>query len=279
MRTMKRGLSTLAVLLVAATPALADRCSEALAAGDPVAVFDHEGGGPSAYSLRLGDGDQFWVKILRTDEAAFTYNMAAVELVSGVRSRAAATEVCLTAVHDEKYGGYVVRITKRDGAHTPLDNTVLMVTVKSSDYGYDISGGFPISGLTDPVYTLDVEGAVRRNLEAEDSARLGFGGFVTAYHSQHDWVGASFGLGLDTDGAVRYYVGPSFRLGDTAAITGGVVWGPVARLPNDVTEGDLLADIRLLDMKSRIAAEPFFAISFSFVGWGGEELSKPFAGE
>lgn len=274
-----------ALVLALASPVLANPCSEATP-GEAVLVVDHRTGGPTAFALALGDGEHFFVLVRHTDPGAFTYNLAAVALDSvrsrmeglGPREEAAAVDVCLTGVHRQKFGGHIVRITRRAGAETDLPDVVIILTVSTDGFRYELAGAFTISNLIDPVYTL-ADGLIVRNLEAEDAARLGFGGFINVYHSSWPWVAAAFGIGLDSDGQTRYYLGPGFRFGDTASIVGGVVFGPVSRLPDNLIEGDRAMNIATVDMDTRLAARPFVAFSYSFVGWGGGALERPFQGE
>jgi hypothetical protein len=128
-----------------------------------------------------------------------------------------------------------------------------------------VSPGPVISGHTPPVYTAGQDGTIVRKPEAEDQARLGFGAFVTLYHAETwDWLGISAGVGLDSDMQTRIYLGPSYRFGKRGAITGGVAFGPVPRLPAHLNEGDPYPTTAI-EWESRIEAGWY--VAFTWVAW------------
>ena len=128
-----------------------------------------------------------------------------------------------------------------------------------------------VSGHTPPVYTVD-EGVITRVRSAEDDARLAFAGLVTLYHTGTlPWLGASFGMGLDSDARLRYYAGPAFRFGGKGVVSAGVALGPIARLPAGLQEGDRWVDINTVQVESRIATSWY--VAFSYAVWDGGAMS------
>ena len=139
--------------------------------------------------------------------------------------------------------------------------------------GWDLAltGGFVVTGLTDPIYSLGtVTGrptrVVIREDDQESKASLGVAMFGQVYHDRWPWVAPlSFGIGIRGDSRATYYLGSALRLGSHASVTGGVAFGPVATLPPGVHEQAAVSDTnQLLDLPSRMARSWFTGVTYTF---------------
>lgn len=265
-------------------------------------------------SLELGNGDLFALLILNTAPQHFTYPLSGVEQPvstdgqeAGARYSEARTKV-ITVHHEKRFGGYEFEILSPDNAPVSgmgglptLAPTVepQLIVVKTAGWNQSLAGAFTGSSLTDPefsVYSRTAEDGtemsfVDEDLGAEDDASLSLGAFLHLHHSSWDlsrgrggWA-LSFGLGLDSEEDVSYYLGPSWRFGDKGALTAGVVVGPVVRLPSGVRvcsraaaecADSLVVDPNVLgQLSSRNDIGGFIGLSYSFLDVS-DLIQKPF---
>jgi hypothetical protein len=232
------------------------------------------------------------VKIKNTEKEKFTYKIAGILLeipedgTAPQGGSAARDSVELTVVHSAKFGGYTISVTPLDGKTTSLPRAVFTILVKTQKWNIGFGGGFTVSTLTSPAYGVvpaeDGSGdlIVRREDDRESSASLGVASLVHVWHTKHSWLAASFGLGLQSDTGASYYFGPSWRMGNKAAITAGVVFGSVDTLPSGTDVNKPLTDPNALNnLGSKIQSGFFVGFSFGFLGDEGGHLAKPFATE
>ncbi len=139
--------------------------------------------------------------------------------------------------------------------------------------GWDLAltGGFSMSGLTDPVWALEaVAGRPTRVLlrerNEESTVSVGLGMFAQVYHDRLSWIAPlSFGIGLRNDGRATFYLGPALRFGPHASLTGGVAIGPVAALPAGVLEEQPVGDPNFLrNLGSRTTRSWFAGVTYTF---------------
>jgi hypothetical protein len=220
--------------------------------------------------------------------------------VSAVSERTVDTldEKTLEQTHDDRYGGYVVRILKKDTGEaatvimadqtkTELKPATFIIAVRTQKWSYEFAGAFTVNQLTDPVFALETRstnGVEQQFLiedeQARDTVKLGIGAFIHVFHDRLPWVAGTFGIGINSDSKATYYLGPTFRLSDAAGLTAGVVFGPIARLPAGTAVGQPAPDANVLNnLGTKIDKQFFVAVSYTFLGDRSEEqLSKPFAG-
>ncbi len=146
-------------------------------------------------------------------------------------------------------------------------------TTSDTSNGWDmaLTGGFVISGLTDPVYALgSVTGqatrVVIRETAQESSANVGVAMFGQVYHDRHSWIAPlSFGIGIRGDSRATFYLGSALRFGSHASFTAGVAVGPVASLPAGVVEGRAVADTNFLsNLVTRTTRSWFTGVTYTF---------------
>lgn len=253
-----------------------------------------------SFSIEASDGDTIVVEVADTCPGQFDFRVEGIERapeVLGPRSlepcAAATKEVRWT--HEGRYGGYLLRISapspvlvRKAGAQPDtkeLGSVVLIVHIRDTGWALEVGGGFTIDGLVSPRYALETRTGngvaatfVTRDEAADDAATLGVASFVHAFHHKAPLVALSFGLGLGESSRARYYTGLSLRLGSKFALTGGVAWGNVDRLPAGVTTTTPVTDPNILnELPTRVGVKPFFALSYGFLG-SRDPLAKPFAG-
>jgi hypothetical protein len=203
----------------------------------------------------------------------------------------------LSLIHNRDFGGYFVHIrrnpasdgkVKVDGQEHTLNDATLTVFVKTMQWSYEFAGAFTISDLTDPVFALKDpavpdpnkpnEQIVVRDRGAEDESSLGIAAFIHVFHERWPHAALTFGLGISEGSETSYFLGPSWKIGDKAALTLGYVWGSTARLPSGVSVGDRVDDSNLLNnLGTRVDNAVFLGLSYSFID-PGDRFRKPFAG-
>jgi hypothetical protein len=258
--------------------------------------FDHlKEGGDLAFTRNLSDGEKFTVFVDNTCPDVFSYEvhgiMRAAEDTSGAGQKAGKKleSKSLPVVHDAKYGGYIVTITRTaetnpcEGAEK-LKSRTLVISTPLLEWDLAFSGGFTVSSLSSPQYYLRPHPTetgkkqVQEDTGAKDAVNLGIASFVHLYH--HRWPGLAgvFGLGIRDGNKTEYYLGGGLRFSDKATFNGGLVFGPVSRLPTgvDTTKG-VTDDNVLTNLPTRIAKGVFFGISYSFINVR-DKLQQPFAG-
>jgi hypothetical protein len=146
-------------------------------------------------------------------------------------------------------------------------------TSDDTSNGWDmaLTGGFVISGLTDPVYALgNVTGqatrVVIRETAQESSANVGVAMFGQVYHDRYSWIAPlSFGIGIRGDSRATFYLGSALRFGSHASFTAGVAVGPVASLPAGVVEGRAVTDTNFLsNLVTRTTRSWFTGVTYTF---------------
>lgn len=263
-------------------------------------VFDHLAGRfQTEPFLRLRDGEVFFVVIENTSPAHFIYEVKGQEkeVPSNERLEADDPNKSLVAVtlpvrHESRFGGYIVRITSKTGAPVAaadkrnLEIFELEVPVDTLEWDYEFAGAFTVSDLTDPTYSLQAREVddeeqmfIIRDRDAEDKTKLGIGAFTHLFHTRFPAVALSFGLGINEDNKTTYFVGPSWRWGGKGALTAGVTFGSVARLPAGARENERATNTNILnELGSRTANRFFLSFSYSFLGNIRDRFEKPFAG-
>ena len=306
--TARRCTLALAVALVTASPTLAQKVNKPKGAKGDV-IFSHRNDNQDLwYSRSLAAGQDFTVVINDTDPGRFQYSIAGVALEGGTEDDDQARKIQdvpivelrpfkLPFTHDRKFGGYVVRIRAND----PDDRTVvpkgetdelvlndvtLHIAVETVGWNLDFAGAYVGSGLTDPKYAIitqeneagDEEKVFTREPNRESDVNLGLGAFVHVYNdNKWPWLALTFGLGIDDD--TTYYLGPSLRLGDKAAITAGYAWGAVDTLPGGQQLGESpISDNVLNNLGTKNEGAFFVGISYSFIPGIRDRFEKPFAG-
>jgi hypothetical protein len=271
--------------------------TNAVAADTHRLSFDHfELNESLAYAVDAADGDTIAVDVLNTCPSQFAFEVEGIERApEEARTRdlqctAANKEVRWT--HRGEYGGYLLMITApgpvpvtRGGETRALQSVVLVIHVRATGWALEVGGGFTVDGLVSPRFALQTRAAdggdatfVVRDADSDDAANLGLATFIHAYHHKAPAVALSFGLGLGEASRTTYFTGLSIRLSSKAALTGGVAWGNVDRLPAGVTLATPVTDQNILgDLPTRVGAKPFVALSYGFLG-SRDRLGKPFAG-
>lgn len=274
-------------------------------------TYDHlKDGERRFYSLRLQAGQQFQVKILNTCRQAFVPELVGIERAAAPPALGppaapdqppkVADYVFGPHTHDDRYGGYFVNIRRRtqgatdcqaaDGTTADLKDATLVIAVATESWDLAISGGFTFDGLTDPVFALrSLPGETKKQVFEEaakrDSAKLGIASFIHVFHRAHPWFVPVLGIGIRSDNKTVYYLGLAWRLGDKAAINGGIAAGPIARLPagtnlttNPEDRANLVDDANVLNnLSSKTIWRWFFGLSYTFIDVR-ERVLKPFAG-
>jgi hypothetical protein len=279
-----------------------------LAVGAPVSASDthsvtynhFEQNKSLSFSVDAAGGDSIALMILDTCPGQFTFKVEGIERAPdelGPRSldACAAAPKELRWTHESRYGGYLVMIAapgpvavKKEGAEPPvkeLNSVVLVVHVRDTGWALEVGGGFTVDGLVSPRYAFETRTEngvpatfVTRDEAADDAATLGLATFVHAFHHKVPVLALSFGLGLSESSRATYYTGLSVRLSSKAALTGGLAWGNVDRLPPGVTSQTPVTDRNILnDLPTRVGVKPFIAFSYGFLG-SKDRLAKPFAG-
>ena len=257
----------------------------------------------SSFVLDLADREPFIVRIRSTEPDNYSYTIAGVVLErSATAKRQAGGDTLpshdLPQQHDKRFGGYVVTIRKKSSTTGSLPEATLLISVRTNEWKTSFGGGFTFTNLVGNAYAIrdkttaatattpaSVTSTLVRDDARKDEAAYGAATFVHLFHSAHESIAASFGLGLSLNGATgtAYYAGPSFRFGDKGALTIGAVVGPVRTLPAGLHEDDTIQDRTtvanaLATPPTRNAVKAFFAFSYTFLGGGQSELNKPLAG-
>ena len=283
----------LSVLIVLCGARVLFAADQKACANAPIVTFDHTAKSDLlSASIRRSDGEQFIIRVVKTAPKQFTYVVTGATAVPQDASKhdfakgddETTHDECVT--HSKQYGGYIMKVEKT--GESTLTNKTLLVFVETDDWNFELSGAFTVSGLQDPIWSLQAQGGGNYKVVAItdtatdkklDPVRLGVASFVSVFHSSRPRVGITFGLGIDEGKRPTYYAGPTIRLGKVAGITGGVALGSVKRLPNSISEGGIVTDVNALnDLPTRTATAWFFALSYSFLG-SSDKLKAPFAGQ
>ena len=262
----------------------------------PTVYFDHRAGQVAASTLYVEDGDIFTIAIENTCESRFAYDIRSIRQEEPRPTQASVPKGSLSVlltkrmdvVHNDTYAGYFVDVTERPTPPaapctegTGLASTTFVVLTPKRGWALSFSGGFTVSGLRDPVYGLDAENKLADDPGKMNDARPGIATFVHMYDQRWSWQWTvpMFGLGIRDSNQPEYYFGVGARLGDKATVNGGLVLGPVSRLPGGVRIGQAAPDDKVLtDLPTRMVPGWFVGISYSFIGGGEDELRRPFAG-
>lgn len=281
--------------LVLVTATTGSAAAEDCPAGTTMLTFDHSAKSDMlSSSIRLTDGKQFVIRVVNTVADDFTYVVTGATAVSQTPSQSRITAGADTTMHDEcvthqkQFGGYMMRVEKKADAASTLPNKTILVFVDTDDWNYEVAGAFTVSGLQDPIWSLQSQGGGSYKIvgfvdtatdKKSDPVRLGVASFITAYHSAYPHLGITFGIGIDEGKRPTYYPGLTLRMGKAAGLTGGVALGAVRRLPNSLSEGATVTDVNALsDLPTRTAVSWFFGFSYSFLG-SADKLKPPFAGQ
>ncbi len=256
--------------------------------GDEV-VFNHKESAETAYTRPLRDGEKLTIRITDTCPSRFTYEVRGVrDARPGSSAAGKLGEMLLEVDHDDVFGGYIVNISERKNSTScdaDLKPTTFIVFTPASPWALSLTGGFTVSGLTDPVYALspDPSEPARRHIVEdsgkEDVANMGAATFVHIYHARRPSLALLFGLGLGEFDETEYYLGGGWRLSDKATFNVGLALGSVARLPAGLGVGQsVMEDNVLADLPKRRELSWFFGVTFSFLDVGADRFKKPFAG-
>lgn len=148
------------------------------------------------------------------------------------------------------------------------------------EWKVSISGGVAFSGLTDRKFFIKTaaDGAktVEEDVAARDSTRQDIVALANVYFD-HQFkrglmLGAAFGIGQNSGGAPRYYVGPSVVLGRNFVFSGGIAFGSVAAPPvgQSLGRAPVNGDNTLTSLGSRFGRGGFFSLAFTFVNKDAE---------
>jgi hypothetical protein len=271
----------------------------------PTVTFDHlKTPTNTARTVSLADGEPFVIRITHTLPDAFDYQVAGWRLAEDDTPAAAGDltedkllDKDILHKHDRAFAGYEIIIkrvagiadadvtVKRSNATTTvLEDKRFILTVPTSEWDSEYAGAFTISRLTDPIFALETrteDGVekrfVVRDKSAEDDASLGIAAFANVFHTSRPSLAFTFGLGIDERNETTYYLGPSWRFGKKGALTAGVAFGSVKRLPAGVRFDTPVTDQNILNnLGSRIKPEFFIGATLSFLN-PGNALQKPFA--
>src|SRR5207253_5484414 len=89
----------------------------------------------------------------------------------------------------------------------------------------------------------------------------------------------SFGLGVGVDSKTKYLFGTSLRWNEHLYLTGGIAFGAVNRLPNNLDTGDhsFTTSANALDnLPARNKAGVFFSVSYTYLGRDLQGANGPF---
>ena len=242
-------------------------------------IYDHREGEQAAYTLYPQNGSVFFITILNTCPAQFVYEVlgigeeAAPPVAPTADMRTDSTsrlsDVTLSVVHDDSYGGYYVdirlsdhperqQVACTDTQHTDgttsgveLAPTKLVITTPNRSWQTRVAGAYTVSTLT-PVCAND-EGC-------GDQVNQGLATFLHTYHERFPSVAPMFGLGISGDNRAEYYFGGGIRLNDEVAFSGGMVFGP-----------------RQVETKTRTRFGWFFGVSYTILDTANA-IQQPFAG-
>lgn len=279
------------------SPGRLDAGDESKSPGDAVTVnYDHGATNSNrAYFRKVKHGETILVKVTNTCAPEFEIGVEA-QLAEPRLQSAPCAKTTIDAdpiVHDEKYGAYIVRLKNTTGApitlpgaNKPLNDVTLTISVETRRWDYEIAGGFTVSQLTDPRYGLetravDEKGAkvagtyVVPDRDAEDAARLGAAALIHLFPRGFEHVALTFGIGVDQGSTTSYFAGPTWRFGDSGAITVGYNWGSVDRLPAGTDLSKPVEANFLSSLGKRVDEAWFLSFSYKFLG-NRSLLEKPF---
>jgi hypothetical protein len=285
-----------AILTVALFPLIAVAAAPAPTPPTPDVVFKHPEGKARIFTLDLNPGQRFVVQIQDTCPDAFDYSYVGIERgakePSEQKEKKALEPKDLAIVYDQQYGGYVFHISAKPGVNpgdTCTDGEKLMplsfiVSVNQRSWNLSFSGGFTVSGLTNPEFSIVTTDGVKkviRETDKENTRKLGVASFVHLFHDDVQWKqlhpALGFGLGINNDNRTEYMLAGALRFGDKATINIGRVWGSIDRLPNGTTFDTPITDDNILSNKgTQVVSRWFFALSYSFIDTK-DRLTKPFA--
>jgi hypothetical protein len=261
----------------------------ASAAAQPVpktVVYDHLSGTDATLPIALKAKEAFVVSIQNTCPTEFDYKLVGLkkkeeQTVSGPPGgEVPLTTVTLTGEYDPQYSGYQVVIARKPdpkkcvfpGTATPADLKEVrpLVSVTAIEWEYAQDAALTLTAGIDRHWTArpkDAKFEVVRDGQNEDPVRANFATLTHFYAPARNW-GPALGFGL-VDNNAEYYFGLSHGLGERNKrilnIAYGVVYSPIARLPHDVHEGDLLDDpAKLKDFGTGHAFRPFVAFTATF---------------
>jgi hypothetical protein len=258
----------------------------------------------ASYVVDASDGDVITITIKNTYPDDFVFTVAGIPVASPpdeLRPQSNQTrDTTLTQRHDERFGGYIVTLTRKQKvSQQGRPEVTLVIAVRTSEWKAMFGGGFSVSslvgrafGLRDSTITAATESAeavtqtqLVRDKHREDQAGYGAATFIHLYHTKRPSLGISFGLGLtlNESSSAAYYFGPSFRFGNKGALTVGGMVGPVKTLPPGLREDDVVTDNTTVSnalnaLPSRTGRGFFVSLSYAFLGGGVDALNKPFAG-
>lgn len=165
---------------------------------------------------------------------------------------------------------------------TKLDDANYLVQVETSSWALGMSGGVTISDVVDPRFavvndpnstTVPPATIVVRDEEAEDSQKLGFGGFLHVHNEK--WklgdvpIAGTFGLGIEEKNSISAFVGVSAAAFDLAYLTLGWNWSSVDRLPAGQELGaPPINDNVLNNLPKKTDDGWFLAVSFKLMSPG-----------
>jgi hypothetical protein len=297
MRSLKFSLPFLCLAVLC--PAVVAAQGGAAKAPEPDVTFEHLDGKPRIYSLDLNHGQRFVVRIDKTCLSAFDYSYEGVvrgrgpeEQTDAPKAKKPLESKDLAIVYDQQYGGYVFHIAAKPGVVAgdectdgeKLPPLSFIVSVNQRSWNLSFSGGFTVSGLTDPEFSIVTTDGVKnviREHEKESTRRLGAASFVHLFNDDIQWKhlhpAIGFGLGINDDNRTEYMVGGALRFADKATINVGRVWGSIDRLPNGINFDTPINDDNVLANKGKqVVSRWFFALTYSFIDTK-DRLTKPFA--
>lgn len=163
-----------------------------------------------------------------------------------------------------------------------LDDANFLVQVEVSPWALGMSGGLTISDVVDPRFavvndpnstTTPPATIVVRDEEAEDSQKLGFGGFLHVHNEK--WklgdvpIAGTFGLGIQEKSSISAFIGVSAAAFDLAYVTVGWNWSSVDRLPAGQEIGaPPINDNVLNNLPKKTDDGWFLAVSFKLMSPG-----------
>lgn len=270
--------------------------------------------------VNLADNDRLDIRINNTYSKAFEWSLAAETTPSdtsaeleGRRVRSATETVTfepdahtIRQVHQHIYGRYVLTVTRK-AAYATLpyiavkvgdenrflcDTFIWTVEVEHDPWTVDVSGGFAVNWVTNPVWQVIGEGEgdalknyVVRDPEAEGGPRVEPGIFI---HTSHEALplAATFGIGVNANESPSYFVGATVRFGTKAAAMFGAAFSRVDVLPagvqesasDDLENGFPVSDPNVLaNLRDRTHTGLYFGFTYSFITTGEETITKSFA--
>jgi hypothetical protein len=277
----------------------------------PMVTIDHKTSVQNPVGLiQASAGQQFIIRVLNTVPECFDYNFEGVlppKTQATMNARQAPqplTEqnVDFNVTHDPQFGSYKITITAKD---LPKGSTLkdqcdallqkpqtYIITITTYAWTAGMAGAFTADKLTDPVFSLRAGTQngqngyfVEKDTGAEDSYRLGAAAMIHLYHSDPNrfslsklgvnWAPLSFGLGVDNDSQVHYFLGTSLKFGDQAFLTAGCVFGPRKRLPNGV-HGFTTDQNALSSLPTKTSSAFFVGISYTFISISTDTFQNVF---